>query len=394
MHSHHKFRIETVPVCDLVDLAKRVASDPRYSRVAPITRIRSESQVRNPHARPGDVALLVAFDGDRCIGYHGLIPLPLRVNGEQSVVHWATAFFVSAEYRGQGVGRRLLNWIKSAGIDFVTPQMTPSAERAYRGAGYRELGRLTYYQLRVDRLGSTTFDRRRLKTPTGSSSPAAATIGRLVVRLHAGLYRLLKRRFYRGVVGRLPVTSAAVRIRAVEQIDLSHQPFLESGIERPRFFRGVDTINWMMAHPWLVSRQDACADVRNYYFSHVRDRFGYAAYEIDAAEAGHPVGFFVLSISSKRGRTRLKILDYDLRTAQAFQETVVRVLQTAASLFVDRIEYPAAFHAFFKALPRFKKLIKTQRRLYLHLPAGDDSPLARAAGDIELGYCDGDTAFT
>jgi GNAT superfamily N-acetyltransferase len=381
-------------VRDLPELAERVAVDPGYARVAPITRRRAESQVRNPHARPEDIALLTAFDGRRCIGYHGLMPQLLRSGGEQSTVYWVTTFFVTPEYRGHGVGRRLLEWIKGAGIDYITPQMTPSAERAYRSAGYRELGHLTYYQLRVDRLASANFLLALGNRKNASRSAAGENTSRLPGRLHDGLYGLRKRFFFRKVSGLLPEAASGLHVRRVERIDPSHQPTLEMRSERPYFFRGVDIINWMMSHPWLVSRQAASDEVNPYYFSRVRDRFEYVAHEIDSREATHPIGFFVHSISSKRGRARLKLLDHDLPTEGAFLSCVRTLLLAAGALSLDRIEYPAAFRRFFEVQPVFKKLIKKQSRLYLYHPAAEASPLARAAADIELDYCDGDTAFT
>ncbi|MFC1829598.1 GNAT family N-acetyltransferase, partial [Thermodesulfobacteriota bacterium] len=54
----------------------------------------------------------MAYQGNDCVGYHGLLPGMLLIDGQLSKVYWATAFFVSPEIRGKGVGKRLLGEIK------------------------------------------------------------------------------------------------------------------------------------------------------------------------------------------------------------------------------------------------------------------------------------------
>ncbi len=48
----------------------------------------------------------------------GLLPGLFCHNGELKRVHWSTAFFVSADYRGEGVAGCLLEKIKKLNIDF------------------------------------------------------------------------------------------------------------------------------------------------------------------------------------------------------------------------------------------------------------------------------------
>ena len=122
-----------------------------YQNVAPISLRRALSQTNNPYSRPDDTALLVAIHKGKCVGYHGILPGLICHDGGIKRVHWTTTFFVSPNYRGKGVASCLLKEIQKLNIDFPVTWMTQSARKAYLKAGFKELGNLTYYQLRLEK---------------------------------------------------------------------------------------------------------------------------------------------------------------------------------------------------------------------------------------------------
>ena len=73
-------RIEHIKLKDLSDFARKALSHPDFHGVTPISLIRAQSQIKNPHAHPDDVALLVAFYKNRCVAYHGLLPGLLKAS--------------------------------------------------------------------------------------------------------------------------------------------------------------------------------------------------------------------------------------------------------------------------------------------------------------------------
>ena len=60
--------IKKIPLKDLVDFANQVDKQTPPDGVLPITRHRALSQSQNPFASPDDIALLVAFDNEICVG--------------------------------------------------------------------------------------------------------------------------------------------------------------------------------------------------------------------------------------------------------------------------------------------------------------------------------------
>jgi hypothetical protein len=160
------------------------------------------------------------------------------------------------------------------------------------------------------------------------------------------------------------------------------------------FQRNLKTINWMIANPWVVSGSEARKDVEHYHFSRVRELFKFLALEIFAPGGQIPKGYVVLSISRKKNKSVVKILDFYFEDSE---ETVIAgylALKYAADYRIDRLEYPTALALYFAGQPALKKAVKRKKRLYLFHPRSHDSPLARLASKIDLNYCDSDTAFT
>ena len=389
-----QIKIKKIRLGDLYDFTCAIFANPSFEKIAPISWLRAASQSKNPHGRPEDVVLFVAFRGNQCVGYHGLLPAIFNHEDNLARIHWATTFFVAPDFRGQGIGKCLLEEIKKTKIDFIVTQMTESAERAYRSSGYKDIGRLTYFQLRVDRLDflAGSFDAiinfLRKKSPDPNHSPAG------INRLKRSAHRFIKKIFY-GIVARNSLKQQRrFSWKAVDQINESLWGALDRHLIDPAFFRGVQAVNWMLKYPWVVSGSAKIADMPNYYFSEVREIFRYVAIEINSTAEGLPKGFLVLSISHKKEKTRVKILDFHFNDPTDREIAIYLALRYAKVFLADRIEYPGSLEIYFKKTIGFKKLIKKQSRLYMYYPASSHSPLAVHQGKIAFNYCDGDTAFT
>lgn len=394
--AENQIAIKKIRLKDLAGWAAENLNRPAYRKVPPITLKRAVSQSKNPYGRPEDVVLLLAMRGDQCIGYHGLLPALFKQGDRFSAVHWATTFFVDPDFRGQGVAKCLLQEIKNSEIEFAVCQITEGARRAYRSMGFEDLGALGYFQLRVDRLDfvARLFDaaaRRFKKKGARQQIPRPGFI-RLLQR---PVYRLTKRLFYRRVAqrsARRPMRQFSCR--TVDRIDESVFGESERQSAGVSFFRGTEAVNWMLEHPWVVSGNPRKAGTTGYYFSDVRDIFRYVAIEIDSAQKGGPAGFLVLSVSRKKGKTRVKILDFYFKNPADEEIAVYLALKHAGACFADRIEYPCSLSKYFNQRAEFKALIKKQSRSYMFYPDSSRSPLSVCRGKIALGYCDGDTALT
>jgi GNAT superfamily N-acetyltransferase len=346
-------RIEAIRIHDLTAFARNVTSNPAYADTAPTALLRAASQAANPHAAPDDVALLVATHAGRCVGYHGLLPGALRTADGLSKISWLITFYVTPAFRGRGIGARLVRAALALNVDLVATGITRAAERAYRAAGFRDLGELGYRRFSIE------------------SYPRPARW--LVYALICG--RLRDRRPVRPVV--------CIPAEAVQ------------GWERaaPLFPRDVDTVNWMLTHPWVVSRPDAAPEVPAYYFSSVRDLFRFEAYAVGSA-TDETRGAFVLSATRRKGKTQVKLLDGFFRDPAHTAAAGILALRRGRDLLAHRIDLPLYMEGFLNGSRLLRRLTRRKSRLTLYHPRDPESPLACGAGKIRLDYCDGDSAFT
>ena len=389
-----QIEIKKIRLGELSDFVRNVLANPSFKKVAPISLMRAEAQFKNPYGRPEDVVLFVAFSANQCVGYHGLLPAIFKHGDHLDSVYWATTFYVAPEFRGQGIGKCLLEEIKKAKIDFFVTQMTESAERTYKSAGYYDIGALDYFQLRVDRLDFSAkfFDALthflRKKRPDSKLMPPG------LMRLRRTVYNFIKKIFYGIIASKCRKQHGRFSWEAVDQINESLWSALDKNLTEPAFFRGAEAVNWMLKYPWVVTRSDNITDMPNYYFSGVREIFRYVAIEISSPGARLPKGFVVLSISNKKEKIRVKILDFHFDDPKDGKAAVYLALKYAKAFLADRIEYPGSLEMYFKKTIGLKKLIKKQSRSYLFYPANSHSPLIAYKGRISFNYCDGDTAFT
>ncbi len=354
-----RFSIEKINFDQLNDYARNSLSDPRFADVSPISLIRALAQSQNPHADSEDLTLVVGYENNRCVGYHGVLPGYLSCEDGLSRIYWLVTFFLRPKCRGQGYGQQLVQEIQKTGVDLVTTGITHAAERVYRSVKFQTLGELVYYFINID--GS------RELAPGFEQYNGWEGLGDV------------KRNY------------EAREVRTIGQLadHRAGQPAL-----LPVFLRDLEVQNWMLQHPWVVSRNDAKSDVENYYFSIVRDCFGFIALEFYAQDGNQPVGYMILSVSSRKSKTVLKILDISLQDPEDYPVAAYTGMQYAKTYQAQRLEFPTQLGPFFRKQPLLENLIKKKRRLYLYYPGHADSPLAQNASRIELNYCDGDTAFT
>jgi GNAT superfamily N-acetyltransferase len=384
-----QIKIKKIKLKNIDRFAHQALSQATDQMAVPISRRRALSQLHNPYGRPDDVVLLVALHGDKCVGYQGLLPGLFSHHNKLKRIHWSTAFYVSADYRGTGVSGRLLEEIRMLDIDFPVTRMTTGAQQAYLKAGFKELGHLTYYQLRMEKIRKLKTIWQEAATASSSAPNAGAASGD-----EDAIYQQSKKLFYERVLGDSIRKPRSFEYAAVAQIDERAQPMIHKQLKGPRFFRGIEAINWMLTYRWLVSAAHESAEAEPYYFSVVSALFDYAALEIYSADRQEFRGFLVLSVLVKKGMTWVKILDFAFNDPSDGRLAADQALIYAQKFSADRLEFPAELLDYFNQNPSLQPLIKEQQRRYLYYPKSKGSVLDECAGKIELNYCDADTTFT
>lgn len=390
-----QIKIEKIRLKNIDQFARQALSQAPYQSTVPISRRRALSQLHNPYGRPDDVALLVALHKDQCVGYQGLLPGLFSHHNELKRIHWSTAFFVSAEYRGAGVAGRLLDEIKKLDIDFPVTRMTTGAQQAYLKAGFKDLGDLTYYQLRMEKIRKLeAIWQEAAKASSALNAGETSGLKSAAPAAEDAIYQQSKKIFCQRLLSDFIRKPRSFEHTAVAQIDGRAQQMIQKQLNGPRFFRGIEAINWMLTYRWLISAAHEKAEAEPYYFSLVSELFDYVALEIYSVDKQEFKGFLILSVLVKKGMTWVKILDYAFNDPSDGDLAAYHALIVAQQFSADRLEFPADLLNYFEQNPLLKPLIKEQQRRYLFYPKRQGSVLEDCVGKIKLNYCDADTTFT
>ena len=374
--------IKKIPLKDLVDFANQVDKQTPPNGVLPISRQRALSQSQNPFASPDDVALLVAYDNDTCVGYLGVVPGAAWVNGACQKVFWLSTWFVSPKARDSGVAMQLLFTACQLKGDIMVTGVSESARRVYVALHFREFGPLRFSNYWIIRPG-----RDRLLSRLNGSLKG---FDRLVVRF-------IKRRFLRQSLAPMKSVLANLECQKVSRIQPPEE-FSRAMHNQPRtFIRDSRAINWMLEHPWLseTSTESAQSEPR-YEFSVFRPVFHYTALEITDRATGKYLGYVVTSTSREKPESplALNLLDWALLPEVDPRVIQALILREAVACEADRITLPSSTaQELPKPLSQFGQ-VQEISSLYFARLQNREGDLSQVLNNPHLHYTDGDRAFT
>ncbi len=417
-------RIERVKLKDLVALADSAVDAAKPGDFIPITKHRAAAMARNPNADPDDVALLLAKEGDRNVGFFGVMPVMLQHDGKLHKVHWLTTWGVAPEYLGKGLGSRLMEEALALDVDLAIVGSKP-ARRVSAKYGFVEAKPLEYVEI--------NFGIARQYNPI-------SLVIRLVQRLFRKLGVAIDLSFFDRAAGAffqsllwplIKVLAVPAFNEFIDYADLGvdkvnrvtevfdenveeylrkfffHNPTQEliEGIRKgeearrneTRFYRDSKVVNWMLGNPWVVERKNSQSKDLNYGFTDWRPSFKQIALRVSVVTLWTPEyvveaeqGYATFQLSKIRGRRTLKALDY--RVFDNFPTQFSLAVGLCRQLNAEVIEGPVELA---NHLPAWTKWLvrRKQRTLQLH-PRAANSPLAAALPALRQTYVDGDTAFT
>jgi len=374
--------IKKIPLKDLVAFANQVDKHTPPDGVLPISRQRALSQSQNPFASPDDVALLVAYDNDTCVGYLGVVPGAASVNGSCQKVFWLSTWYVSPKARDSGVAMQLLFTACQLKGDIMVTGVSESARRVYVALHFKEFGPLRFCNYWIIRPG-----RDRLLSRLSGSLKGFDKL----------LVRFIKRRFLRQSLAPMKNVLANLDCRKVLRIQPAEE-FLCAIENQPRtFIRDSKTINWMLEHPWLseTSTESAQSEPR-YEFSVFRQVFHYTALEITNRATGKYLGYIVMSVSREKPESplALNLLDWAVLPEVDPRLVPALVLREALACEADRITLPSSLAGKLPTpLSQFGQ-VQEISSLYFARLQDREGDLSQALNNPHLHYTDGDRAFT
>ena len=391
-------RIEHIKVKDLPSFAETVILGAGKGKFIPISMQRAIAHAHNPYANGNDIGLLVAIDSEGdIVGYFGIMPILLRNGSEFHKVHWFSTWLVSPKVRGRGVGSRLMKEALTLSQDYLIVGSV-HARRVCRKFGFLERSPLIYYWLDVfggERLNPVVwvlrFYRKMINLLGGKNKKKISTKNRFTKLFARLISPVTKGLFYAILVKKSQSLLMGFHSKQVPELrdvpyGYSHRPEVE-------LYRGVEAVNWMVKYPWVLNAGNSLTEEMDYYFSDVRDLFGYVPLEV-YRDGDSYEGYLVLSVSRNNGFTMLKVLDYDSRDKEVEKAFLALVLRYGKRYSADRIEMPRDFVKHLSPRWLGRLLLYEKKRIYQGHPKSGDSPLAQAWDRITFHLADGDMPFS
>jgi GNAT superfamily N-acetyltransferase len=387
-------RIERVKLKDLPALAASSVDSASPGTFIPITKHRALALTQNPFAAPEDVAMLLAKQGDRDVGYFGVMPVMLQYEGKLHKAHWLTTWAVAPEFLGKGLGSQLMEAALALDIDLAIVGSKP-ARRVSSKYGFHELQTLQYVQIDFRMAGRynllSLFLRliRKLASLVRVRLPIETldrTFSRFFELLLGWLVRPL---IYSLALGGGSSELQGVNIKNVSQVD---PPGVEAADKnRTGFYRDSHVVNWMLAYPWVLPAGKSESEKLNYGFTDSRPGFKFVAWQLYSA-TDENLGYICFQVSRLRGQTVVKVLDSDLTPGNP-NVLLSLTLQFAKDQHASLIEGTSELAEPLRG--GLGSLLTVQRRRICQVHSRSaDSPMAQAWQEIEQTYCDGDMAFT
>jgi hypothetical protein len=208
---------------------------------APLTKQRAWSQVANPRAESGDVALLVAADGDQVVAHLGVLPDKTFANGHEQKIGWLTAWWANPDRKYAGIGLALLvrayslyqGRLGASGFSKDTKKVCETIKKfvtIQELHGFSGFARLNLHKLMKNRSSGLAKYKTSLKT----------------LDLAADLWGSLRRTSWRK---RYPLPEA-VRLEYVPEFDEEADDFIQHHSKANLVKRGARELNWIARYPW------------------------------------------------------------------------------------------------------------------------------------------------
>jgi hypothetical protein len=359
-------KISLIPLRHLVATAQRFLAHQAVQSVTPITLHRALAHTQNPHAELGDIALIVATDRSKCVGYLGLLPAKVATPTRTQRVMFLTTIYVEEAYRGSPLSLALLRAAVGLKHDIVVTGYTTEASQLYRATGFKSLGHVDSVYLFLE------------KKPTNYSSVQGDDLR--TRRNHHN--RWLS---YRDSLGSESVCNSDMSPTIPQWISCPGC----SG--RPHFCRDRRVLEWMVRYPWVKTGDTPTAP--QYHFSDVRKLFRIRT--VTVTSLNKALAWCVYSISETSKLRTMKILDHSSVTTSTAPSVLAAILDQAAYDRADKVEMPADIYTP-TICQRQSDIAATKvRREYLYFSSKpNDSLIVSNRDAMKLNYCDGDTAFT
>jgi GNAT superfamily N-acetyltransferase len=394
-NSNNEIRIERIKSLDLITFAEKYLGSAKHGQFIPITMQRAIAHANNPLVDENDVGLLVAFHGDECVGFFGIMPVLLKNRDKYSKVSWFTTWRVSPHLRGKSIGSLLMKAALSLGRDYLIVGSS-SARKVCQRFGFLEREPLEYCYLDVsgmERLNPATWVSRLLRkvlkplnVKVNVDNRATRGFSQLLSPLSSKLFRYWLWRSHRDIL-------KGITVQEVDEVQ-PDTPDQIAGLSPVILYRGAEIVNWMLKYPWVVEAGQSKTEKMDYYFTDVRDYYRNITLGLSSGSNHDYRGYAILSVSTYRKRMALRVLDTSFNNPVDGRYVLPLAIRYAHEMKADVIDLSTPQAEAIQSRFLRRVLLHRKKRIYQCFPASPDSPLAQAWPEIEFHYCDGDMAFS
>jgi hypothetical protein len=243
----------------LASLAERLRCNNFWQGdVLPITKHRALSHIRNPRANPEDVALLVAYDESRVVGYIGVLPDFVFLNGETRRIGWLTAWWADPRPKYAGIGFALM----------------AKASQLYRGeigaSGFSDDAKKVYegskqFVTIAESIRMRVFLRPNIRDLLPRKMPILHRAKGLlaIVDFFMNPFCNLRLQLWRSRFG----IRKTLRVEYIAEVDSQTADFIAQFQGREISRRSTAEINWIAENPWVLAAPVAGNGGSAFYFS-------------------------------------------------------------------------------------------------------------------------------
>ncbi|WP_321348461.1 GNAT family N-acetyltransferase [uncultured Draconibacterium sp.] len=282
--------------------------------MVPISPIRAQSYLANPHAHPDDTVLYLGFINEKLVAFRSIFADTLSDNNETIRFGWCSGNWVYEQHRRNGYSGQLLreaynDWDKKLAFT----NYAPNSEKLYLKTGLFH----SIHQFEGARLYLYAKTTKLFQSKINPITAVLFKITDFFISLWVQFISL----FYRSK----PVST--VSFSDTEQPDKSCFEFLQSNPVNSFFNRDELELKWIFEHPWLSQQNNS--EATRYPFSSFAENFYYKTVKVKRADK--MLGFFIFSV--REGH--LKTLYFNL-TEDCTKEITVFLKKYCLS---NKIEY-------------------------------------------------------
>jgi hypothetical protein len=377
-----------IKIGDLVRFTENYNKNKTTDDLAIISNLRAIAGANNPFADKDDIGLIIAYLGNRCVGYLGMMPGMAKYRGIYEKMYFPTTWLVSDLVRGRSVGSLLMKAALSLDKALIITGFNNNTRNACLFLGFEYIKTLHYSQLDFKKCDVW------LIRFVDKLFPKFIKLDKSINKENQYFYNYCKQIIYKRIYNKTSVMLKGVSYREVELINFESKESNNS--EDYKFYRGIEVANWMLKYPWVKSKEQSFADNGSkYFFSEERDMYYNVALEIFSDESKEILGYMILSISKDRGFTMIKLLDHDSSYPRKNEILLALVIKYASKVLADKVDItnevaqPLLSDFMVKSY-----LLRKKERPYLFNMSDMTCKLAMVVKNINPDYCDGDMPFS